>query len=247
VLSLGAGINQLDPAGLPRGVPVARLIDGSLTRTMVEYARATIFRYHKRLDLYERLTRKAEWRFMPPVSSGDTSIGILGLGVIGRAIADALAADGFAVHGWSRGAKPSGALKTYAGPDGLAELLPQVDILVNVLPLTAETRFILNRDMFSRVRPGTRLINIGRGAHLVEQDLVDAMQAGQIGGATLDVHSVEPLPPDHVFWTTPGILITPHVAGMSLPAEASANVAENIRRALAGVELLNQVDFTRGY
>jgi glyoxylate/hydroxypyruvate reductase A len=247
VLSLGAGIDQLDLGRLPTHVPVARLVDASLTRTMVEYAKTAVYRYHRRFHVFERQSRDRKWTFISPTVSADTSVGILGLGEIGREIALALQREGFAVHGWSRTAKQLEGATTYTGRDGLKRMVGRSNIVLNVLPLTEETRHILCRDLFAQFKDGACLINMGRGAHLVESDLLDAIASGKIDAATLDVASVEPLPRSHPFWNHPDILITPHVAGISMPITAVATIAANIRRAMAGERLLQQVDSDRAH
>ena len=247
ILSLGAGINQLDLQEIPPGIPLARLVDASLARTMTDYAKAAVYRYHRRFDVFERNSRDANWQFMPATLTRDTVVGVLGLGEIGRQIALALQHDGFQVLGWSRTAKRLEGVQSYTGRDGLHEMVGECHILINVLPLTNETRHILSRQLFSRCRAGMQLINMGRGLHLVESDLLEALQSRQIAGATLDVATVEPLPRAHPFWSHPRILITPHVAGTSIPMLAVSNIAANIRRAIRGDALLNEVDVLRGY
>jgi glyoxylate/hydroxypyruvate reductase A len=247
ILSLGAGINQLDIDRLPKHVPVARLVDATLTRTMVDYAKTAVYRYHRKFHIYERHSRDCKWTFIPPTVTSDTSVGILGLGQLGREIALALQREGFDVSGWSRTPKQLENVKTYTGNDGLSTLVGSADILLNVLPLTDETRYILSRELFTQFRDGTCLINMGRGMHLVEADLLHAIDSGKVEAATLDVASVEPLPPTHPFWNHPDILITPHVAGISVPMSAVEQVAGNIRRAMSGERLSQQVDIGRGY
>lgn len=242
ILSLGAGIDQLDPRGLPEHVPVARLVDESLTRTMVDYAKTAVYRYHRRFHLFERQSQNGSWAFVSPTLTRATCIGILGLGEIGREIASALQREGFTVLGWSRTAKQLQGVTTCTGSAGLKSILARSDIVLNVLPLTGATRHILCRQLFAQCKRGACLINMGRGMHLVESDLLEAIACGEIAAATLDVASVEPLPPAHPFWNHPNILITPHVAGTSIPMVAVRTVAANIRRAFAGERLLHQVD-----
>lgn len=246
ILSLGAGINQLDPQRLPAGVPLARLVDQTLTRTMVEYAKAAVFRYHRNFDVFERESRLGKWQFIPPKLAEETSVGVLGLGELGSAIATALKQEGFDVHGWSRTRKQLTGISCHNGNDGLEAVARQSSILINVLPLTPDTQGVLSRKLFDQCR-GARLINMGRGGHLVETDLLDALESAHLTSATLDVTSIEPLPAGHPFWNNPHILITPHVAGLTSPATAAQVVAANIRRALAGEPLLNEVCQARGY
>jgi glyoxylate/hydroxypyruvate reductase A len=247
ILSLGAGVNQLEPARLPARVPLARLVDKSLTLTMVDYAKAAVYRYHRCFDVFENAMRHKRWQFIRPKLPQQTSVGILGLGELGLAIARALRTDGFPVRGWSRTLKQLEGIETYSGQSGLQALVGGSDIVVNVLPLTDSTRNILRGDLFRHFRYGAKLINIGRGEHLVETDLLRALDEGTVGAATLDVAMEEPLPAWHPFWGHPSILVTPHVAGLSLPSSAVPAIAANIRRALAGEPLHNQVDLLRGY
>jgi glyoxylate/hydroxypyruvate reductase len=247
ILCLGAGISQLDPSLLPCHVPLARLVDDSLTRTMVDYAKTAVYRFHRAFHIFEQQSRERTWQFRPPTLTRDTSVGVLGLGEIGSSVAKALGDEGFCVHGWSRTAKQLAGINTYLGWGGLWQMLPRCKIIVNVLPLTDATRAILSSEFFSHCRDGVYLINMGRGGHLVEQDFLAALDSRRIAAATLDVASVEPLPPMDALWNRPDVLITPHVAGISIPRVAVRKVAENIRRALAGQPLLQQVDLARGY
>ena len=247
ILSLGAGIDQLDLGRLPKHVPLARLVDASLTRTMVEYAKAAVYRYHRRFHFFERQSQARQWTFISPTVTSGTSVGILGLGEIGSEIALALQREGFAVRGWSRTPKQMEGVTAFSGRDGLEGMVSRSNIVLNVLPLTAETRHILCRDLFAHFETGTCLINMGRGAHLAESDLLDAIASGKIDAATLDVAAVEPMPRSHPFWNHPNILITPHVAGISMPGTAVTTIAANIRRAMAGERLLHQVDPDRGH
>jgi glyoxylate/hydroxypyruvate reductase A len=247
ILSLGAGINQLDLQRLPKHVPLARLVDASLTRTMVDYAKTAVYRYHRRFHVFERQSRDRHWMYIPATLTADTSVGILGLGEIGREIAFALRREGFDVRGWSRSPKQLENVETYTGGDGLTSMVGRCAIVINALPLTGATRHILCRELFAHFRTGTCLINMGRGMHLVESDLLDAIDMGKVQDATLDVTAVEPLPDAHPFWNHPNILITPHVAGASNPMTAVVSVAANIRKALAGERLSQQFDMERGY
>ncbi|NYT76929.1 glyoxylate/hydroxypyruvate reductase A [Alcaligenaceae bacterium] len=247
IVSLSAGINQFDRARMPLGVPLARSVDDSLAEHIVAYAKTAVYRYHRRFHRYEVASRESAWKYELPRLNRETAVGILGLGELGTAVADALVTDGFEVHGWSRTARELSNIQTYNGAAGLSQLVGAVDILINLLPLTAETRGILSSDLFTHFRPGAFLINMGRGDHLIEADLLTAIGQGRIEAATLDVMSVEPLPTDHPFWGHPGILITPHVAGILTPATAAPQVAENVRRAMRGEPLINQIDFDKGY
>jgi glyoxylate/hydroxypyruvate reductase A len=171
----------------------------------------------------------------------------MGRGVLGEDAAGLLARMGFTVRGWSRGPKRLDGIATFAGEAELGAFLDGLDILVCLLPLTAETENILGRDLFARMPEGARIINLARGRHLVDQDLLDALATGQLAHATLDVFREEPLPPDHPFWRHPRITVTPHAASYSLPESGADTVAENIRRLRDGRPLEHVVDRSRGY
>jgi glyoxylate/hydroxypyruvate reductase len=247
ILSLGAGIEGLiaDPT-LPE-VPIARMVDPSLTSTMAEYVLLAVLRHHRGFDRFERAQRERRWDFSLPPQPGDRQVGIMGLGELGAAAARLLLAHGFPVAGWSRSPKAQGGVTSYAGHGELHAFLHRTDILVCLLPLTAETRGILDAETFNALPHGATLINVARGAHLVEQDLLAALDSDHLAGATLDVFKSEPLPPDNPLWQYPKVLITPHVASYSVPAIAAAGVVDNIRRARAGQPLNHQVDRQRGY
>ena len=248
ILSLGAGVDHVlkDPQ-LPRGVPIVRLVDPYLIDAMSEYVSLQVLRLHRQ-DLDYRVQQAAEiWRELPQKNACQRPVGILGFGEIGQDAARKLAALGFPVSGWSRGSKTIAGFLTYAGAEGLSQLLRATEILVCLLPLTPETEGILCARTFAQLPYGASLINAGRGAHLVEDDLIPALTSGQLSGAALDVFREEPLPPGHPFWHHPRILVTPHIAGVTNPATAAAVILDNIHRYEQGEPLLNQVDPARGY
>jgi glyoxylate/hydroxypyruvate reductase A len=247
IQALSAGIDtMLEDPTLP-DVPLCRMVDESLTRTMVEYVLAQVLFYHRDLDLYEEQQRRAEWRLVMPETAAARTVGVMGLGEIGRAVARGLVQAGFRVRGWSRSKHTIEGVETFAGEGGLDAFLAGTEFLVCVLPLTRETQGILNARLFAALPRGAVLIHVGRGRQLVEQDLVDAVDRGHVRGAVLDVFATEPLPPEHPFWRRPRIRITPHVAGYSLPATGGRVVAENIRRLREGRPLLHLVPRGRGY
>jgi glyoxylate/hydroxypyruvate reductase len=248
ILSLGAGVDHIlcDPL-LPRGVPIARLVDPYLTAAMSEYVVLQVLRMHRQ-DLDYRDQQPARiWREFPQKNAGERPVGILGFGEIGRDAARKLNALGFPVAGWGRRERTIDGFAVFAGRVGLSRLLARSEILVCLLPLTAETQGILDAAAFAQLPRGAGLINAGRGGHLVEDDLIPALDSGQISAAALDVFREEPLPPDHPFWRHPRILVTPHIAGITNPATAAAIVLDTIRRFEAGAPLPNQVDPGRGY
>ncbi|MCX8099728.1 MAG: glyoxylate/hydroxypyruvate reductase A [Geminicoccaceae bacterium] len=248
VFSLGAGVDRLlaDPT-LPVEVPICRMVDPSLTRSMAEFALLHVLRYHRDLDVYEAQQQRSEWRLLLPKPAEATVVGIMGLGELGGATARLLLAHGFTVKGWSRHRKAIDGIGCFAGEAELDAFLADLSVLVCLLPLTPETRGILNGDLFARLPRGARLVNLARGGHLVEEDLLAALESGRLAHATLDVFVQEPLPKGHPFWRHPRITITPHAASYSLPESGAETVAENLRRLRDGRPLLHLVDRGRGY
>ena len=248
ILSLGAGVDHLlgDPQ-LPRHLPIVRLVDPHMTDAMSEYVVLQVLRLHRR-DLDYRAQQEAGlWRELDQKNAVDRRVGILGLGELGRDAAKKLRALGFDVAGWSRGERTVPGVASYAGANGLPQLLGRSEILVCLLPLTAETEGILNGSTLALLPKGAALVNAARGAHLVEEDLLAALASGQISAAVLDVFREEPLPAGHPFWRHPRVILTPHVAAFTNPATAAPIILDNIRRFEEGRPLLNQIDPARGY
>jgi glyoxylate/hydroxypyruvate reductase A len=206
-----------------------------------------VLRHHREFDRFSRAQRRKEWSYAFPLGPAERRVGVLGLGELGRAVASTLSAQGFPVAGWSRTAKEAEGITCFAGEAGLKPFLARTDILVCLLPLTAATRGILAAATFAALPQGAFVINVGRGAHLVEADLLAALASGQLAGATLDVFDQEPLPAASPLWDHPNVLITPHVASYCDPRTAADGVADNLRRLAAGEPLLNVVDRSRGY
>jgi glyoxylate/hydroxypyruvate reductase len=247
IFSLGAGVDaMLKDATLP-DVPLCRMVDPSLTSSMSEFVLTHVLRYHRQLDLYEAQQREGGWRLHLPKPAEATTVGVMGLGVLGADAARLLARHEFTVRGWSRTTKRVEGVAVHAGVSGLDAFLDGIDILVCLLPLTAETEGILARPLFDRLAMGTRLVNVARGRHLVEADLLAALGEGRVAHATLDVFREEPLPEGHPFWAHPKITVTPHAASYSLPGSGAEMVAENIRRLMEGRPLEHVVDRARGY
>ena len=247
ILSLGAGIEWLIADPTVPDVPIARMVDPSLTRTMREYVLLAVLRHHREFDRFERAQRERAWAYSFPPQAAERRVGIMGLGELGAAVAHELVRHGFTVSGWSRAAKALPGVTDYVGRSELHAFLHKTDMLVCLLPLTADTRGILDAETLATLPHGAYVINAARGAHLVEADLLAALDSGHLGGATLDVFQTEPLPPESPLWSHPKVLVTPHVASYCLPATAADGVVENIRRAQAGQPLRHQVDRTRGY
>jgi glyoxylate/hydroxypyruvate reductase A len=248
ILSLGAGVDHIlgDPQ-LPQDVPIVRLVDPYLTAAMSEYVTLQVLRLHRQ-DVDYRIQQEAEiWRELPQKNASERPVGILGLGEIGRHAGGKLASLGFPVSGWSRSVKTIAGFTTYAGAAGLAQMLGKTEILVCLLPLTSQTEGILCAQTFAALPVGTAIVNAGRGAHLIEEDLIPALDSGRLSAAALDVFREEPLPSGHPFWHHPRILVTPHIAGITNPATAAPIILDNIRRFEEGRPLMNQVDPAQGY
>jgi glyoxylate/hydroxypyruvate reductase A len=247
IFTVSAGVGHvLRMPGIPNGVPIVRVEDAGMSAQMVRYSLTAAMRFTQRLDTYRRQQHERLWRQHPPRGPAQVGAGVMGLGVIGTAIARALAAQGFRTRGYSRGTKAIDGVACYEG-DALAAFLDGLDIVVNVLPSTAETRRLLNRDTLSRLADGAHVVNIGRGSVLDDDDLLALIESGKIGGATLDVFHEEPLPPSHPFWLRPEITITPHVAGLTIPDETVLQVAAKIRALERGEAVSGVVDRERGY
>ena len=248
ILSLGAGVDHLlgDPQ-LPQHLPIVRLVDPHMTAAMSEYVVLQVLRLHRRDLEYRTQQQAVVWRELDQQNAVERRVGILGLGELGRDAAKKLRALGFDVAGWSRGERTVPGVASYAGANGLPQLLGRTEILACLLPLTAETEGILNARNLGLLPKGAALVNAARGAHLVEEDLLAALASGQISAAVLDVFREEPLPADHPFWHHPRIVITPHVAAFTNPATAAPIILDNIRRFEEGRPLLNRIDPARGY
>jgi len=244
VLCIGAGVDRiLEDTDLP-DVPIARMRDEGLSQGMVEFVLARVLHYHRLMPAYETQQRQRVWRQLAAPLARDRTVGVLGLGQLGSACAASLAANGFKVRGWSRTRKDLPGVQSFDGP--IEAFLEPCEMVVCLLPLTPETRGVLNARTLSRLS-GASLINVGRGAHLVDADLIPALDAGHLAHATLDVFAVEPLPADHPFWTDPRITVVPHASALTPPATAGPTIVANIRRHLAGRPLLDLVDRTAGY
>ncbi len=249
IFSLGAGVDGiLADTTLPADVPLLRMVDDSLTRGMVEYVVLQVLDWHRQGPSYRGQQRKALWRPRRQKLARECRVGVMGLGELGRATAQSLAALDFDVAGWSRSARTLDGVSCFHGSgQGFGQFLARSDILVCLLPLTADTAGILGGKTFSRLPEGAYLINAARGGHLNETDLLAALGSGQLAGAALDVFADEPLPRGHPFWRDPRITITPHVASVTHARTAAKSVAANIRRIEAGESLENLVDLKRGY
>ncbi len=248
ILSLAAGVDHilLDPK-LPEGVPIVRMVDAGLAAQMSEYALYGVLHFHRSMLQYADQQRGGQWRQLPAVPAPQRTVGVMGLGVLGGDFVRKLVPLGFKILGWSRTPKSLPGVTTFHGREGLGEFLGSTDILVNFLPLTPDTVGILSASTFARLPRGACIINIARGAHLDEHELLAALDRGQLGGAMLDVFQREPLPPEHRFWHHPRVIVTPHIAAQAIAELMVSQVIDNIRRIERGEAPLGLVDRRRGY
>jgi len=247
IFSLGAGVDHLLGKDLPDGVPVVRLVDQGLTRGMREYVIYWTLQYHRHFAEYAANAQAGKWRQFPQADTRKRRVGIMGLGVLGANAASHLSALEFDVAGWSRSTKTLDGVTSFHGQDGLTKFLSRTEILVCLLPLTPETAGVINAGTLGQLPKGAVIINAARGQHIVDDDLIAALDSGHIAGATLDVFHTEPLPRDHPFWDHPNINITPHAASLTTPQTAAEPVAANIRRIRNGDAPLPIVDAEAGY
>jgi glyoxylate/hydroxypyruvate reductase A len=247
LFNIGAGVDALLMLRLPAGAKVVRLDDAGMSVQMAEYVCHAVIRHFREFDGYEADMREGRWSFRKPRSRADFPVGVMGLGVLGARVAQALSVFEFPVHGWSRSPKALEGVRTHHGDVGFQTFLSSCRVLVNLLPLTPDTHDILNRETLGRLMPGGYLVNVARGAHLVEDDLLALLDSGHLAGATLDVFRTEPLPTEHPFWRHPKLTLTPHTSARTLRDESIAQIAGKIRALQAGQPVAGVVDPVRGY
>jgi glyoxylate/hydroxypyruvate reductase len=248
VFSMGAGVDGIvaDPS-YPTSVPLVRVVDDTLSQGMTEYVVLHTLYWHRRMADLGTLQKLRKWRQIAAPRADAIRVGILGFGVLGQAAAAALKPLNYQLSGWSASPKHVDGVRSFHGADGLEPFLNQTDILVCLLPLTPATTGILNAKTFAQLPKGASVINCARGGHLIEADLIAALDSEHLNGATLDVFQTEPLPESSPLWTHPKVVVTPHVAAMTDPASFMRNVADTIRRMDRGLPPENVVDFKRGY
>lgn len=243
ICAMGAGVDYLYGPGIAvPDVPVVRLVDPVMSERMAGYVLGAVLYHQRQFGAYREQQRAQLWRQMMHRDIAEVRIGIMGLGPMGRASAALLARVGYDVAGWSRRPRSLPGVRSFAGDAEFAAFLARSDVLVCLLPLTPATRGILDRQVFDALPEGALVINAARGDHLIEADLIAALDAGRLGGAVLDVFSVEPLPADHPLWRHPKVLITPHVASLSNPATGAAAIVATLRAVQAGQRPANVVD-----
>ena len=248
IISFGVGVEQIlrDPS-IPENVPIVRIVEPGLTSRMTEYILLAILRFHRQAFEYQRLQQERSWQPLPLPETNTCKIGILGMGILGKDAAAKLSYLGFPVRGWSRTPKNIDGIECFHGREQLKICLSECKILICLLPLTPETKGILNHETFSALPKGSYLINVARGQHLVEKDLLTALDSGQLSGACLDVFDKEPLPANHPFWLHSQITITPHVATQTDSEYWTKSIVETINDVRAGVTLKNVVNRQQGY
>jgi glyoxylate/hydroxypyruvate reductase A len=247
LFNIGAGVDALLQLRLPPSLKVVRLDDAGMSVQMAEYVCHAVIRHFREFDGYDTDTQAGKWSYLKPRSRADFAVGVMGLGVLGERVAKALQVFEFPVNGYSRSAKDLPGIRCFSGAQGLPEFLAASRVLVNLMPLTPETENILNETTLSQLPQGGYLINVARGKHLVEEDLITLIDSGHLAGATLDVFRTEPLPADHPFWQHPKITVTPHTSARTLREESIAQIVGKIQALQRGEAINGVVDPQRGY
>jgi glyoxylate/hydroxypyruvate reductase len=247
IFSTGAGIDQFDLTSVPPHITVVRMTEPGIVEGMTQYVTQAVLTLHRDLLDYAHQQNERVWREIPVRAASTCRVGVLGLGMLGTAVLNALHHFGFACAGWSRSPHTLHGIESYAGKESLDAFLARTDILICLLPLTDATRGIIDKTVLGKLPRGASVINVGRGPHLVQNDLLDALDSGHLRAAILDVTDPEPLPPEHPLWTHPRVRITPHIASQTRPESAVDVILENLRRHRAGERMIGEIDRTRGY
>jgi glyoxylate/hydroxypyruvate reductase len=247
LFNIGAGVDALLQLKLPPALKVVRLDDAGMSVQMAEFVCHAVIRHFREFDGYDADTQAGKWSYRKPRSRADFAVGVMGLGVLGERVAKALQVFDFPVNGYSRSPKDLPGIHCFSGAQALPDFLAATRVLVNLMPLTAETENILNHATLSQLQKGGYVINVARGKHLVDEDLLALIDSGHLAGAALDVFRTEPLPADHVFWQHPKIIVTPHTSARTLREESIAQIVGKMQAMQRGEPIRGVVDHQRGY
>jgi len=247
LFNIGAGVDALLKLRLPPQALVVRLDDAGMAVQMAEYVCHAVIRHFREFDGYEADMAAGRWGYRKPRLRSDFPIGVMGLGVLGERVARALAQFDFPINGWSRSPKAIAGVRAFTGAEQFNDFLSASRVLVNLLPLTPDTANVMNQDTLGLLQPGAYVINVARGAHLVEEDLLALIDSGHVAGATLDVFRTEPLPAGHAFWNHPRITITPHTSARTLRDESITQIARKMVALERGEAVAGIVNPARGY
>lgn len=247
IFSTGAGVDQFDLSEIPAEVQIVRLIDPAIIEGMREYVSFAVLALQRDILDYRNAQADRTWRPLQGMAAADVCVGVMGIGSLGKAVLNVLRPYGFSLRAWGRSLHNLDGVECFAGRAELRDFVTGCNILVCLLPLTGETRGILNRELFAAMPRGSKLVNVGRGGHLQEDDLLSALAEGQLAGAILDVLEDEPPAADHPFWDHPRIMLTPHIASMTGFDSAATVLLENIRRHQRGERMVGLVDRSLGY
>lgn len=247
IQAASAGVDHLPEAVFASDVPLCRVVDEDFRHGMFEYALWGVLWFQRHFDRALAHQRQRIWKIDPQRAAADYHVGVMGLGEIGGYIASHLAALGYRVSGWARSEKQLAGVQCYHGEAQAGAFLGQLDALINILPLTEQTRGILAQPLFDQLPPGAVLINCGRGEHMVNDDVVQALDRGQLAGAVLDVFPVEPLPQDDPLWDHPQVVVTPHMASIAPVEVIARQLLDNIQRQQQALPLKNLVNKQSGY
>ena len=247
LFNIGAGVDALTALRIPPHIKLVRLDDAGMSVQMAEYVCHAVIRHFREFDGYEADVAAGKWSYRKPPIRTDFPVGVMGLGVLGERVAKALLQFDFPVNGWSRSPKQIEGIRCFSGPVQFDEFLKNSKVLVCLLPLTPDTRDIMRRETLLKLQPGGYVINVARGGHLVDEDLIALIDNGHLAGATLDVFRTEPLPSAHPFWQHPKITITPHTSARTLRDESIAQIVAKIKALELGLPVAGIVEPQRGY
>jgi glyoxylate/hydroxypyruvate reductase len=247
IFNIGAGVDALLKLRLPPGAQVVRLDDAGMSVQMAEFVCHALIRHFRELDAYDADTSQSKWSYRKPRLRAACPVGILGLGVLGQRVARAVAGFDFPVNGWSLSAKQLPGINSFCGAEQFDAFLKASRVLVCLLPLTPDTQDILNARTLGQLMPGGYLINVARGGHLVDDDLLALLDSGHLAGAALDVFRTEPLPAEHPFWHHPKITVTPHTSARTLREDSIAQIAQKMLAMQRGEPVAGLVSLQKGY